>query len=81
MTDGLRYTAKDMQEDDTLPVSFTYTNYRGETAVRKVIPGDLYFGSTQYYARRQWLLRAYDLDKQEVRDFAMAKIKDWRPVL
>jgi len=54
------------------PLVFEYTNWRGETSVRRVSPRRLWFGSTEWHPDRQWLLHAYDHDKQELRDFALA---------
>lgn len=64
--------------DEKLIVTFTYTNHRGETAQRRIVPGDLYFGSTEFHPERQWLLKAFDMDKLTIRDFAMKDIKDWK---
>jgi hypothetical protein len=53
-------------------IRFTYKNWRGETATRHVEPRFVWFGETEYYPERQWLMRAYDLDKDRAeRDFAM----------
>jgi predicted DNA-binding transcriptional regulator YafY len=60
-------------------VKFTYTNWRGETAERAVVPSSIEFGATEYHSEPQWLLKAWDLDKQAVRDFAMKDISNWRP--
>lgn len=48
-----------------------YTNYRGETSVRDIVPLGIRFGSNQWHTERQWLLRAFDMDKCEEREFAM----------
>jgi predicted DNA-binding transcriptional regulator YafY len=58
-------------------VSIHYTNHRGETAVRRILPRSMWHGSTQWHPQPQWLMRAFDLDKREVRDFAMAGISKW----
>jgi predicted DNA-binding transcriptional regulator YafY len=60
-------------------VSFTYTNWRGETGLRKVLPVMIMFGSTEFHPEPQWLLVAYDLNRQAQRTFAMSGIKDWCP--
>lgn len=60
-------------------VLFEYVNYRGESSTRRVIPLDSRFGSTKWHPRRQWLLRAWDLDKEAQREFAMGDISNWRP--
>ena len=58
-------------------VTIVYTNYKGKTAVRKIIPQDIYFGSTEWHPENQWLMRAYDVDKEADRTFAIKDIKTW----
>lgn len=58
-------------------VSITYTNWRGETTKRIIQPERIYFGKTQWHPEEQWLLRAFDQDKQAKRDFAMKDISEW----
>lgn len=55
----------------TEPVTLTYTNWRGETAARTLIPLYVWFGSTEWHPEPQWLLRATDIDKGAERDFAL----------
>ncbi len=59
-------------------VIILYTNYRGETALRKITPKKIWFGKTEYHPEEQWLLDAFDLDKQADRTFAMKDIKEWK---
>ena len=54
------------------PLTFIYRNWRGEVAERKVIPLSVHYGATEWHPEPQWLMRAFDLDKQAERDFAMA---------
>ncbi len=54
------------------PIRMTYTNYRGETAVRTVTPIQVDFGSTDWHPEPQWLMSAYDHDKGAHREFALA---------
>ena len=64
-----------MQQKTTeQPLCFTYRNYRGEVSERRVIPGEIYYGNTEFHEDDQWLLRAYDLGKESYRDFAVADI-------
>jgi predicted DNA-binding transcriptional regulator YafY len=58
-------------------ITFTYKNYRGEISVRFVRPIMLSFGTTKYHLEPQWLLHAWDLNKEAERTFAMKDIKDW----
>lgn len=55
---------------------FEYTNYKGNTAVREVegLP-HVWYGCTEYHKEPQWLMTAYDVEKQALRDFAMSDIK------
>lgn len=63
--------------DDKKAVKIVYTNYKGETAVRTIIPKELKFGSTEYHKEEQWLLVADDLEKNAERTFAMKDVKAW----
>ncbi|WEO73150.1 hypothetical protein [Agrobacterium vitis] len=63
------YRAYDHERTD--PVTLTYTNYRGETSERTILPKNIWFGSTEWHPEPQWLLTAFDLGKQTVRDFAL----------
>lgn len=58
-------------------VTIIYTNYRGETAERQIVPAKLWFGSTEYHPEKQWLLDAFDVDKNAERTFAVKDIKSW----
>lgn len=58
-------------------VVILYTNYRGETARRKIIPSSIWFGSTEYHPKAQWLLEAYDVEKGADRTFAIADVAEW----
>jgi predicted DNA-binding transcriptional regulator YafY len=60
-------------------VTFTYTNHKGETSVRYVRPIMLAFGSTSYHSEPQWLIHAWDWNKEAERTFAMSDITDWEP--
>ena len=58
-------------------VSIVYTNYRNETSVRKIIPERIWFGKTEWHPEDQWLLDAYDVDKNAKRSFALKDIRVW----
>lgn len=51
-----------------------YTNWRGERAVRQILPRELVWGCNQYHPQPQWLLRALDMEKGEGREFALCSI-------
>lgn len=54
----------------------TYTNYKGETADRTIIPINIWYGHTDFHKEDQWLIKALDKDKNQIRDFAL---KDMQP--
>jgi predicted DNA-binding transcriptional regulator YafY len=62
-------------------VYILYTNHRGERAVRHIQPLEVFFGVSEYHTERQWLLFAYDIDKKDMRNFAMRDIHMWSPSL
>jgi predicted DNA-binding transcriptional regulator YafY len=67
-----------MNKDDQVkldppPLVFTYTNHRGETSVRHVIPKSIRFGTTPDHTDT-WLLNAFDLDRNATRTFDLSKM-------
>lgn len=62
-------------------VKILYRNWRGETAVREIIPGAparaFWFGSTGWHPESQFFVTATDAEKQASRDFALAGILAW----
>lgn len=64
--------------DISKAVFIDYTNYRGERSVRQIIPnGMMYWGSNEWHPEEQWLIRAWDVEKQASRTFAMLGIHKW----
>jgi predicted DNA-binding transcriptional regulator YafY len=59
------------------PVTFQYTNHRGTTEKRKVIPLKIWYGSSPWHPDLCWLLRAVDLKKGAIRDFKLLDIAKW----
>jgi len=55
---------------------FRYTNYKMETENRRVMAVSIWFGSSQYHQGKQWFLKARDLDRDALRDFAMRDMSD-----
>lgn len=55
-------------------VEFTYKNWKGETSERKLIPMNLYRGTTEFHKEEQLLLIAFDIDKKDIRTFAIKDI-------
>ena len=62
---------------DPKQISICYTNYRGETSIRKIIPLKIWFGKTDWHKEEQWLLDAIDVEKNVERSFALKDIKAW----
>lgn len=55
-----------------------YTNYRGVTSERRIIPLMIWYGESEFHKAegKLWFLKAFDHDKGENRDFAMKDIKE-----
>lgn len=68
-----------LDEPNPKTITIRYTNYRGETAFRRIIPKSIRFGTTPWHPREQWLLDAFDLDKNAERFFALEDILEWNP--
>ena len=56
--------------DGDRAVHLDYTNWKGERRWRRVLPQSLWYGTTSYHPTPQWFIRAVDLEKNAVRDFA-----------
>lgn len=56
---------------------FRYTNWQGDIATRAARVIRLTYGSNEWHKQPQWLLEAFDIEKGEVRLFAL---KDMLPV-
>lgn len=71
-------------ESAALRVKITYTNYRGETSTRIVVPiaKTLRFAVSPWHPEPQWLLDVWDLSKDEpqVRSLAVKDVSRWEPV-
>jgi hypothetical protein len=59
------------------PIQVYYQNWRGESAWRTIIPRGIYFGVTEYHQEPQWLLEVWDLEKEAVRVYSLADIREW----
>lgn len=59
-----------VKEEDQ-PILVLYTNYKGNTGVRKIIPINIRFGNSSWHQEPQYLLKAYDLERKEEREFAL----------
>lgn len=69
-------------EDVPEAIVIDYTNHRGERRLRLVIPQmELYFGECQFHPGEppQYYLDTLDVEKGEMRRFALKDIHSWRP--
>jgi hypothetical protein len=57
-------------------IRFNYINWRGERGVRRAEVIRIYKGSTKYHPEVQYLMEAIDLDKKEIRVFALKDMTD-----
>lgn len=58
-------------------VCIRYCNHAGVESIRRIEPLRVWFGTTRWHPERQWMLRAIDLDKDAMRDFALRDILSW----
>lgn len=56
------------------PLKFLYKNWKGEESIRHVVPVEMFFGDTDFHKETQWFLKAYDISKLDMRDFAVKDI-------
>lgn len=62
-------------------IIFEYTNYQGIKSTRRVLPERMEWKATPWHPTPQWLLTGYDLDKGEVRSFAMQDMNNVRDMI
>lgn len=53
-------------------IVFWYKNYKGEQGYRRAVPISIRYGTSDYHHSPQWLMLAFDTEKQAEREFAMA---------
>jgi predicted DNA-binding transcriptional regulator YafY len=61
-------------------VKILYKNYRGEVSYRTIVPKSIDFTATEWHTEEQWILTAFDIDKDADRGFAIADIKEWKNI-
>lgn len=61
-------------------VEIDYTNWEGIRRVRVIKPKYVYYGVTKFHTDPQWLLKAYDVEKEDWRRFTMKDIHSWKPL-
>lgn len=57
-----------------LPLHVTYYNYKNVTSERVIIPINVWYGTTEYHPKPNWLLTCFDVEKKAYRDFSMLDI-------
>lgn len=59
------------------PIKVKYRNWKGEVAVRTIVPKKIFYGSSEYHKGEQWLMEVYDVDKNESRTYALKDVLEW----
>ena len=67
-----------MDFEEKKQVKILYTNWKGTTSYRNIVPLSIEFKSTEWHREEQWILNAYDVDKEAERGFAIKDIKEWK---
>ena len=67
-----KFSTLEIEQGDK--VRFDYVNWKGVKGNRKVVVTSFLYGTTEYHPEPQWLMEAYDLNKEEERVFAMKDI-------
>jgi predicted DNA-binding transcriptional regulator YafY len=57
------------------PNTIMYRNWKGEVRERRILPTHIFWGSNEWHTEEQWLVEAYDLEKKELRTFALEGFK------
>ncbi len=55
-------------------VRIVYLNHRGMDESRNIVPDRLWFGATDWYVEKQWLLDAFDIDRGVFQTLAVSRI-------
>ena len=63
-----------MSTEYTPTLQFEYKNWLCKVNKRKVIPYEVWYGITEFHKKEQWLLRAFDVNKNAERNFALKDI-------
>ncbi len=62
-------------------IEFDYVNWKGVKGKRKALITSYHYGSNEWHKEEQWLMRASDYDKDEVRYFAMKDMSNVKELL
>ena len=66
----------DVNEEEVVEIG--YRNWRGETAQTKIIPEHIFFGSVEWNLEDQWILTAYDLQRDGYSQFPLKDVFSWK---
>lgn len=74
----LRFEQFTMHDCVDEAVTLDYTNHKGERGVRKVVPLNIFFGTSEWHpGPAQWFMNVLDLDRSAARVYAMKDIHHW----
>ena len=51
-----------------------YKNWKNITSERNIIPVKIWYGRTEFHNEEQWFMESFDLDKNDIRNFALKDI-------
>lgn len=63
-------------DDNKDAVTVVYTNWKGVTKERHIIPKRVYWGHTDWHTEDQFLMECWDVDKNDTRTYALNCIKE-----
>lgn len=58
-------------------VKIDYTNWEGKRSIRRILPGDLFFGKNEWHPEPCWMVHGYDVEREVHRTFLMSGIHSW----
>lgn len=56
---------------NSIPLKILYTNWKGQTEIKNIVPQEIYFGTTEQHKEEQWLMQVLDVDKGATRTYAV----------
>lgn len=60
---------------DSPNIRFFYKNWKGQCGYRTIQGVPMFwYGESAYHKGKQWFIKAYDVEKQDIRDFAVVDI-------
>lgn len=74
---GRPANAKMMPTESQVTMKIDYTNWRGQRAIREIIPIRIFHGMNHWHQDFQWMIEAIDKETGLVRTFAMKNIHSY----